>query len=131
MPSLSRQLAGWAAALRFEDLPPAVVDRARGVTLHGLASALLGVRTPAGAQALALMRAEDAGGGGVATVLGDGTRLTRAGAAYVNAELILAGGKWDTFRMLTHPGAAILRGCPTATRRAVTCCTPPGGITGR
>src|SRR5262249_112275 len=25
-----------------------------------------------------------------------------------NAETILAGGKWDTFRMLTHPGTAIL-----------------------
>jgi 2-methylcitrate dehydratase PrpD len=106
--SLSRQLASWAASLRYEDLPPEVLDRARGVTLHGLASALIGIGTPAGAQALALMRDEDGGGGGVATVLGDGTRLTRSGAAYVNAELILAGGKWDTFRMLTHPGSAIL-----------------------
>src|SRR6185295_805028 len=37
-----------------------------------------------------------------------GTRLTKAGAAFVNAEMIFAGGKWDTFRMLTHPGIAIL-----------------------
>src|SRR5262249_11108347 len=27
---------------------------------------------------------------------------------FVNAEIIFAGGKWDTFRMLTHPGIAIL-----------------------
>ena len=27
---------------------------------------------------------------------------------FVNAETIFAGGKWDTFRMLTHPGIAIL-----------------------
>src|SRR5205814_7914067 len=32
----------------------------------------------------------------------------RAGAAFVNAEMMLAGGKWDTFRMLTHPGTAII-----------------------
>src|SRR5437588_3331846 len=32
----------------------------------------------------------------------------QAGAAFVNAEMIFAGGKWDTFRMLTHPGIAIL-----------------------
>ena len=44
----------------------------------------------------------------MATVLASGTRLTKAGAAFVNAEMILAGGKWDTFRMLTHPGSAIL-----------------------
>jgi hypothetical protein len=34
--------------------------------------------------------------------------LTKAGAAIVDAETIFAGGKWDTFRMLTHPGVAIL-----------------------
>src|SRR5579859_4397415 len=54
------------------------------------------------------MQDEDAGGPGAATVLVSGERLTKAGAAFVNAEMILAGGKWDTFRMLTHPGAAIL-----------------------
>ena len=33
MASLSRQLAQWIAGLRYEDLPAAVVDRAKGVTL--------------------------------------------------------------------------------------------------
>jgi hypothetical protein len=41
---------------------------------------------------------EEAGGGGLANVLCHGKRLTKAGAAFVNAEMILAGGKWDTFR---------------------------------
>src|ERR1700761_7087984 len=54
------------------------------------------------------MQEEEAGGGGIASVLCSGSRLTKAGAAFVNAEMILAGGKWDTFRMLTHPGTAIL-----------------------
>ena len=63
---------------------------------------------PASRQALALMQEEEAGGGGAATVLCNGARLTKSGAAFVNAETIFAGGKWDTFRMLTHPGIAIL-----------------------
>jgi hypothetical protein len=63
---------------------------------------------PASRQALALMQEEEAGGGGAATVLCHGAKLTKAGAAFVNAETIFAGGKWDTFRMLTHPGIAIL-----------------------
>src|SRR5947208_6274841 len=105
---MSRQLARWVASLRYEDLPGAVVDRAKGVTLQALASALVSASMPAAREALDLMREEEAGGGGAATVLGDGTRLTKAGAAFVNAEMILAGGKWDTFRMLTHPGTAIL-----------------------
>ena len=106
--SLSREFAGFVANLQYEDLPPEVVDRAKGVTLQALSSALLARDMPASRQALALMQEEEAGGGGAATVLCHGAKLTKAGAAFVNAEMIFAGGKWDTFRMLTHPGIAIL-----------------------
>jgi len=106
--SLSREFAGFVAKLRYEDLPPEVVDRAKGVTLQALSSALIARDMPASRQALALMQEEEAGGGGAATVLCHGAKLTKAGAAFVNAEMIFAGGKWDTFRMLTHPGIAIL-----------------------
>src|SRR6059058_2661382 len=106
--SLSRDFAGFVADLRYGDLPAAIVDRAKGVTLQALSSALLGGQMPASRQALALMQEEEAGGGGAATVLCHGAKLTKAGAAFVNAETIFAGGKWDTFRMLTHPGVAIL-----------------------
>ncbi len=106
--SLSREFARFVAALKYEDLPAAVVDRAKGVTLEALASALVAHDMPASKQALALMQEEEAGGGGAATVLCNGAKLTKAGAAFVNTETIFAGGKWDTFRMLTHPGTAIL-----------------------
>jgi 2-methylcitrate dehydratase PrpD len=106
--SLSRDFAAFVANLRYENLPPQVVDRAKGVTLQALASALVAHDMPSSRQALALMRDEEAGGAGIATVLCDGSKLTKAGAAFVNAEMIFAGGKWDTFRMLTHPGIAIL-----------------------
>jgi hypothetical protein len=112
--SLSREFAGFVASLGYENLPSQVVDRAKGVTLQALSSALIARDTPASRQALALMQDEEAGGGGSATVLCHGTRLTKAGAAFVNAEMIFAGGKWDTFRMLTHPGIAILPAALTA-----------------
>jgi 2-methylcitrate dehydratase PrpD len=106
--SLSRDFAAFVANLHYDELPPAVADRARGVTLQALASALVAHDMKASRQALALMQDEEQGGGGVATVLCSGAKLTKAGAAFVNAEMILAGGKWDTFRMLTHPGTAII-----------------------
>ena len=106
--SLSRQFADFVADLTYDALPPAVVDRAKGVTLQALCSALVAHDMPASRQALTLMREEEAGGGGAATVLCHGAKLTKAGAAFVNAETIFAGGKWDTFRMLTHPGTAIM-----------------------
>src|SRR5690242_6755596 len=106
--SLSREFAAFVAGLQYEDLPAAVVDRAKGVTLQALSSALVAHDMPASRQALALMQDEEAGGGGRTTALCSGAKLTKAGAAFVNAETIFAGGKWDTFRMLTHPGTAIL-----------------------
>src|SRR5438309_3009234 len=106
--SLSRDFAAFIANLKYDNLPPEVVDRAKGVTLQALSSALVAHQMPGSRQALALMQEEEAGGGGAATVLCNGRKLTKGGAAFVNAEMIFAGGKWDTFRMLTHPGIAIL-----------------------
>ena len=104
--SLSRQFASFVAGLKYEDLPPAVVDRAKGVILQALSSALLAKNMPATKEALTLAREEDPGT--AATALCSGERFTKAGAAFVNAEMMFAGGKWDTFRMLTHPGVAIM-----------------------
>ena len=112
--TLSRDLAAFVANLHYDDLPPEVIDRAKGVTLHALASALLGRDMPASRQALALMHEEEGMASGPATVLCHGAKLTKSGAAFVNSEMILAGGKWDTFRMLTHPGTAILPAAITA-----------------
>lgn len=107
MASLSRQLARWVARLSYEDLPAEVVDRAKGVTLHCIASALLGSQTAAGHAAVAMVAEEEASAAG-ATIVAAGTRATAAGAAYANSELAYCGGKWDTFRMLTHPGTSII-----------------------
>ncbi len=106
--SISRQFARWVAGLRYEDLPPEVVDRAKGLTLHALASALLGSQLPAARQAIRIVAEEEAGAANGATLLVDGTRAARAGAAFANAEMVWAGGKLDTFRMLLHPGACIV-----------------------
>src|SRR5438128_11517488 len=114
MASLSRQLAQWVVALRYDDLPPEVVDRAKGVTLHGLASVLLGSLTPGGRQAVKLMSEEETGVKNGATIMVDGARVTKGGAAFANAEMAMAGGKWDTFRMLTHPGTSIIPGALVA-----------------
>src|SRR5215469_2704779 len=40
--SINRRLSRWVAGLSFPEIPPAALDRARGVTLQGLSSGLLG-----------------------------------------------------------------------------------------
>jgi len=108
MASLSRELAHWTAALRYEDLPPAVVDRAKGVTLQAITSVLVGSRSRAGEQAVKLIAGEELGVRSGATILVDGRKVTKGGAGFANSEMAFSGGKWDTFRMLTHPGTSII-----------------------
>jgi 2-methylcitrate dehydratase PrpD len=121
MASLSRQLAQWVVGLRYEHLPPKVVDRAKGVTLHSLASVLLGSQSPGGQQAVQLITAEETGVRNGATIMVDGTKVTKGGAAFANAEMAFAGGKWDTFRMLTHPGTSIIPGAFVAAEAEGAC----------
>ena len=59
--SLSREFAAFVAGLDYEDLPPAVVDRAKGVTLAG---AGLGAGRPRHAGEPAGAGADAGGGGG-------------------------------------------------------------------
>jgi 2-methylcitrate dehydratase PrpD len=118
MVSLSRQLAQWVVGLRYEDLPPEVIDRAKGVTLHSLASVLLGSQSRDGQQAVQLITADEAGVRNGASIMVHGTKVTKGGAAFVNAEMAMAGGKLDSFRMLTHPGTSIVPGAFVAAETA-------------
>ena len=107
MTSLSRQFARWITGLKYEDLPPAVIDRAKGVTLHCLSSILIGSQTKPGRDAVKLMTDEEEGVKRGATILVSGQKVTKGGAAFANSEMAFAGGKWDTFRMLMHPGTSV------------------------
>jgi 2-methylcitrate dehydratase PrpD len=55
-----------------------------------------------------LITQEEDGVRGAATIMVHGAKVTKGGAAFANSEMATAGGKWDTFRMLTHPGTSIL-----------------------
>jgi 2-methylcitrate dehydratase PrpD len=107
-PSLSRQFARWVAGVRYEDLPAPVVDRLKAFSLHALGSALLGSQLPQGKEALKLVLEEEAGARNGATVMVNGSKATKAGASFANSEMMYAGGKLDSFRMLTHPGTTIM-----------------------
>ena len=75
--SLSRQFAEWVVRLRYEDLPADVVDRAKGLTLQNISSALLGAQLPAGRQAINFITEEESGITNGATILVTGARVTK------------------------------------------------------
>jgi 2-methylcitrate dehydratase PrpD len=65
-----------------------------------------------------LISEEEAGVRTGATVMVHGTKVTKGGAAFANSEMAMAGGKLDSFRMLTHPGTSIVPGAFVAAETA-------------
>src|SRR2546421_3756791 len=105
--SMSREFAGFVAGLQYENLPPEVVDRAKGVTLQALSSALVAHQMPGSRQALALMQEEEAGSGGGAAGVLNGGKLTKAGGGLFHWGKVFSRWQGGTLRILTHPRVAI------------------------
>ena len=105
--SLSRSLGRFASSLEFDALPAAVVDKIKASLLHALVIGIVGAGTEHGKAAIALAKQEEAKPDG-ATILADGARATRAGAAYANSALMHATNQSDSYRMLLHPGPCII-----------------------
>jgi 2-methylcitrate dehydratase PrpD len=84
---------------------------------------LLGSQSRDGQQAVQLITTEEAGVRHGASIMVHGTKVTKGGAAFANAEMAMAGGKLDSFRMLTHPGTSIVPGAFVAAEIA--------GVSGR
>ena len=101
--SLSRTLARYVASLEFEALPPEVVDKIKASLLHALIVAIIGAETTHGQAAIQFAKKEENKSDG-ATILVDGGRATRFGAAFANSKLMHATNQSDSYRMLTHPG---------------------------
>ncbi len=93
--------------MRYEDLPPEVVDKIKALMLHALTSAVLGAATEHAKQVVQLALAEEGKPDG-ATILVDGGRACRIGAAFANAELMHTSRLFDSYRMLTHPGPVLI-----------------------
>ena len=105
--SLSRQLARWAVNLNAADLPAPVVDKMQTSLLHAAVVAIIGAGTHHGKAAVDLALSEESSPAG-ATILGNGGRATRCGAAFANSKLMHATNQADSYRMLTHPGPCVI-----------------------
>jgi 2-methylcitrate dehydratase PrpD len=107
--SLSRTLARYIVSLEYEALPPQVVDKIKASLLHSMIVSIIGSETGPGRSAMALAKEEEGKSDG-ATILVDGARATRCGAAFANSKLMHATNQSDSYRMLTHPGPCVIAG---------------------
>ena len=105
--SLSRTFARYVSYLNYDALPTQVVDKIKASLLHMLVVSIIGSETSHGKAAVELAKAEEAKTGG-ATILVDGAKATRCGAAFANSKLMHVTSQSDSYRMLIHPGPCII-----------------------
>lgn len=102
--TVGERIAEYVHGLRFEDLPPAVVERSKHHLLHHLGLALTAGSTPDGEQAVRIAGLLSADTGGC-TVIGSGQRVAPLDAAFANSTLMRAGGLDDVlFPVGVHAG---------------------------
>lgn len=108
-PTISRTLAGFAASVRYEGLPAAVVSSIRERILDTVGLCL--GATPLDTSVMALRVARSWGGPADATVVGAPDRLPATGAAFVNGVLAHSLDFDDThLPSVLHPSASIVPG---------------------
>lgn len=105
--SLTRVFARYVCPLTYDDLPLAVVDKIKASLLHALIISIVGANTHHGKAAIALVKEEEFKADG-ATILVDGIKATRSGAAFANSKLMHATNQTDSYRMLIHPGPCVI-----------------------
>ncbi len=105
--ALARTYARFVAGLDYSQLSAAAVDKLKASLLHATFVSLVGAQTAHGKAAIELVKEEEANPNG-ATVLADGARATRSGAAFANSKLMHATNQTDSYRMLIHPGPCII-----------------------
>lgn len=108
-PTAARTLATWAAALRADALPPAVLARARQCIVDTVGASLFGAGLPWGRIAAGFARQQGGAGAGPCRVIGTSVRTSSAHAALANGVLAHA-FELDSLRKPgagVHPGATL------------------------
>ena len=105
--ALARTYARFVAGLEYSQLPTPTVDKLKASLLHATFVSLVGAQTAHGKSAIELVKEEESSTNG-ATLLADGARATRSGAAFANSKLMHATNQTDSYRMLIHPGPCII-----------------------
>ena len=111
---LAVELGEFVSGLRFDDLPPAVVDKTKALLNHAVTVAMACHPAPRPTAARAAVISQErlgdtrVGRGQGASLWVTGTRVTRAGAAFANGVAVAVNNQCDSYHMLTHPGVLII-----------------------
>jgi 2-methylcitrate dehydratase PrpD len=104
---ITRKLAAFAAALKYEQLPAATTETAKRLLLDSIGCLIAGTAAAPGQSAARM--AQCMGGNPQATVFADGTRNSVCHAAFVNGMTLYSVGLNDFLQSAgAHPGACVV-----------------------
>lgn len=103
----TQQLSEYAVALKFEDIPPEVVERAKMIMLQTIGVALAAKNTPISEKVRKMAREANGGEGGPTTVWGSGEKMAAVNAALAIGTMADA-LDWEDCSWTGHPSAGII-----------------------
>jgi len=103
----TQQLSEYTAGLTFEEIPPAVIERAKMILLQTIGVSLAAREMPAAEKVHRMALEANSGTGGRTTAWGTGEKLSAANAALV-AGTISDALDWEDCSWTGHPSAAII-----------------------
>jgi 2-methylcitrate dehydratase PrpD len=107
LPDATRDLAAFAASVRYEDLPAEVIERIKSSALDSIGCCLFGATLPWTQRVQAMV--EEEGAAPVASILGTGRKASVANAVLVNATAGHAFELDDIHKeSIVHPGSIAL-----------------------
>jgi 2-methylcitrate dehydratase PrpD len=105
---ITKTLARYIRGAKFEDFPPAIVERVKLMLLHTIGAALCGTALWQYRDAVAIAKESSAGGGTEgATLWGDGKKVSAEAAAFV-AGLLSDLLDWEDCSWGGHPSAGVI-----------------------
>ena len=107
--NLTKDIAKFCHAFRYDDLPGEVVEKVKVCTLHGIGVGLAAVERPTVQQAWRLVKKVDAQRDSRTRLLADGTKVSIDGAAFANSVLLHSRFQEDDYHDgLIHLGVVVL-----------------------
>lgn len=103
----TQQLSEYTEKLRFEDIPPEVVEQAKMIMLQTIGASLAAKGTPIAAKAEKMAEEANGGQGGTTTVWGSGKKLSAVNAALALGTISDA-LDWEDCSWTGHPSAGII-----------------------
>lgn len=107
MRDYTKQLADYLVTLRYEDIPPEAVERAKMLTMHVAGVAMAALPTKMGQDAVTIAKTHMGSGAEMATIFGTNEKVTTMGAAFANgtmADLL----DWEDCSWTGHPSAGAI-----------------------